>query len=209
MDAGTVFDDIASGSLAGLNTGNIVEVSGFVDASGTIRATRIKFESDQFEQGTTEIEVKGSISNLDTGAMTFLLGDLTVDYSDAELPQSGLSDGLAVEVHSTQGYDMNNVLIASKIQVEDTSLGEKEGEKVEVEGFVTDFISESDFEVNGQRVQTDSLTQYEGGIATDIALNVKLEVKGTIIAGNILLADKIGIENESESEGESGSSSDN
>jgi hypothetical protein len=200
VDADTAFDDIPSGDLTGLSVGNIVEVSGFVDGLGTVRATRIKFESGSFEPGTTQLEIRGTVSNLDTAGMTFDLGDLKVDYSQVNaenLPSGGLANGMAVEVHSTEGI-VDGALIASQIQAEDLSLGEHEGETVEVEGFVTAFTSQTDFEVNGQRVQTDSQTKYEGGTAADIGPNVKLEVKGTIIAGDILLADRIEIKNGNE-----------
>ena len=66
VDGGTSFDDsISPASLDGLSQGQFVEISGLFDANGVIRATRI-------EPGLGQVEVHGTITNLDNGAQTWV-----------------------------------------------------------------------------------------------------------------------------------------
>jgi hypothetical protein len=67
IDGSTVFDDsFADPSINGLAVGDFVEVSGFPDANGVVSASRI-------ESGTAggDLEVRGTVSSLDTGNSTF------------------------------------------------------------------------------------------------------------------------------------------
>jgi hypothetical protein len=74
VDAATSFDDsLPIPSLAGLMVGDFIEVNGLFDSNGDIRATRI-------EPGVGEVEVHGVISGLDTGAQTFAINNLVVNY---------------------------------------------------------------------------------------------------------------------------------
>lgn len=184
-------------TLNDIIVGNSVEVSGFTDAAGAIHATYIKVKAP----GETEIEVKGTISELNVISWTFKIGTLTVAYSgDTNIEiNGGLRDGLFVEVKSTTGIDDAGVLIASEVETEDEIFSiahGDEGDKVEIEGIVTNSLSsENKFEVNGQPVQVTSATQFEGSTSqADIILGARLEVEGTIDANGVLIAREISIE---------------
>ncbi len=200
--------------------GNIVEVSGFVDSTGVIHATYIKVKGSA---GEGEIEIKGTISNLNDTAHTFNIGTLIVDYNNALANgqievTGGLQNGLFVEVKSNAG-PIEGVLTASKIEAEDEIFSiahGDEGDKVEVEGFVTSVTnldSENKFEVNGQQVQITNETQIEKddsvGSVNDIDLGVRLEVEGTVDANGVIIAKEISIESGDDSgEGDSDDSPD-
>jgi len=67
VSGSTLFDDnIQPASIAGLQVGNIVEVSGFPNAAGEIVASRI-----QQEAAGSALEVKGIVQSLDMTAHTF------------------------------------------------------------------------------------------------------------------------------------------
>ena len=192
----TVFDDsIQPQSLDGLTDGDVVEVSGLPDADGFIRATRID------TSGTGEFEVKGLVSNLNVGALTFDIGDLTVDYSAATLEdfvQGGPSEGDLVEAKGS-GLNGAGALVAAIVELEteleDSDLGE-DGDDAEIEGYVTGFRSGSDFDVLGVRVTTTAATVYERGTADQVQLNVRLEVEGHLQADGSILAEKVQFEPE-------------
>jgi hypothetical protein len=83
--AGTLVGDSCTASLADLSSlaGEFaVEVFGFAEPAGTVAATRIEcrtaadFVNDEFE-------VNGIVSNHDAHAMTFMINELKVDYSNA------------------------------------------------------------------------------------------------------------------------------
>ncbi|MEO0345200.1 MAG: DUF5666 domain-containing protein [Pseudomonadota bacterium] len=190
IDAGTSFDDdFPVSGLAGLQVNDVVEVSGFVASDGSIIATRIERDDDN-----DDFERKGIVESLDTSALTFSLGSLVVDYSAAlleDFPSGDIADGDLVEVEGTLDPNDVNRLIASKVEFEDP-LGEFDSDDdVELEGLVTRFVSETDFDVNGIPVTTDGDTEFENGSAADIALDVRIEVEGEIIADGVLLADEI------------------
>jgi hypothetical protein len=90
----TTFDTIAPN--------DVVEVSGLFDDTGTIWATFIG-KVGVFNPGL-DVEVKGYVTNLNSGLKTFAVNDLTVDYSSADtssLPGGIPADGLLVEVQGT------------------------------------------------------------------------------------------------------------
>ncbi len=176
-------------SLIDLSVGDLVEVSGLIDANENIRATRIE-QKPGFIPGVTEVELKGIISNLNSTLRTFVIGDLGVDFSSAVV-EGTLRNGVFVEVKGTQ--IIGGVLIATRVEVEDRGLDGKAGTQVEIEGFVSNITSATAFNVSRQAVRITSQTIFENGTSSDIALNVKVkvEVEGELDSNGVLLAKKI------------------
>jgi hypothetical protein len=175
----TVFDNFtgsASPVPSDLISLVIVEVSGF--PTGTIRATRIEKKSAAFDPGTTVIEIRGTVSNLNTSTKTFQIGTLIVNYSGVTVTGT-LAGGKYVEVTSSQNVS-GNTLTAEAVEVKTAELRGNAGEKVELQGFVNDANpSLGDFELEGTAVEYTTSTEFEGGIKSDVAQDVKLEVEGT------------------------------
>lgn len=195
VNTGTHYEGVTG--LSDLHEGYVIEVSGLPQADGTILATYIELKSTSYTPGD-EIEVKGTISNLDIFAKNFQIGDLTVDYSTLgpdHLPSGGLSDGLFVEVKSTTGF-VGDVLVASEVELEDSGIHSSEGTEVNLEGFVTRFVSAVDFDVNDQPVTTTDATVFEHGTQTSLGPNVRLEVEGRLDSNGVLIARQISFENE-------------
>jgi len=192
----TIFESDVPGidSVDKVAAGNVVEVSGFSSGNGSVYATRM--EVTLATHAGEEIEVKGIISNL--AATTFDLGGLTVDFSSAlfddSIPDGTLSDGQYVEVKSTAGFNPDDELIASEIELQDggdMDLGGDEGDEVELNGIVTAVNSDTAFEIGGHTIIITDSTSIEHGNAGDIAIGVYLEVEGELNAGGDLLADEI------------------
>jgi Domain of unknown function (DUF5666) len=172
VDSLTVIEDRAQSSAIALSTlavGQFVEVSGLVDANGEILATRIERKTG-FVAGVTEVEVRGTLSGLNTNARTFALGALTVNFSTATVVGS-LSNGVFVQVRGTQTAP-GSIVTATRVTVEDPTVGGAAGTKIEIEGFVTAFTSATVFSVNGQAVTTTTQTVFENGTIADLAQNV-------------------------------------
>jgi len=169
-----------------------VEVSGSVNADGAIVATRIECKSV-----LGEMEVKGTVSNLNTTTtpMTFQINALVVDYSEANMDNfpSTISDGDPVEAKGTS-LGASGELIATRVEFKGALFDGAEGDHAEIEGFITSFTSETDFEVNDIPVTTSTSTTFEGGDAADLGLNLKVEVEGEFDAsGTTLVATKVEI----------------
>ena len=189
VDADTSFDDrISPASLDGLTAGDIVEVSGFLRADGSIGATRIEPKA-----AGGEFEVTGSVANLDTGALAFTLGGLTVDYSAAQLddfPAGAPEEGQLVEAKGT-ALGTSGELLATRVEFKGNDRPGDAGDRVEVEGFITRFGSASDFEVEGRTVTTDGGTVFENGTGADLGLNRKVEVEGVLDDTGVIDASKV------------------
>lgn len=187
----TSFDDsISPTSIDGLNVGDIVEVSGLVDADGRITATRI-----ESKPVGTEFEVLGTVSNLDSANFRFNINDLVVDYSGATLDNfSGgqISEGDLVEAKG-MSLAAGGELTATKVELKNGLPNVADGVHVEIQGFITRFVSAQDFDVTGLPVTTTASTVYEGGVEGDLGLNVKVEVEGDINSSGVLVATKVDI----------------
>lgn len=182
----TVFQNITS--LSQLSANSVVEVSGMPDATGVIQASYIELKGTL--AAGTDIELKGTIANLDTTAKTFTVGALTVDYSAASLSMgSGIANGQFVQVSGTgAGYTggASPRLAATKVETDREDADGIEHDKLSVEGYVSGFTGGNTFTVSGQPVNTGSLS------LTGIANNVKVEVEGTLTNG-VLVAVKISL----------------
>lgn len=178
-------DAVKTFAAAGFAINDLVEVHGYPDDTGGLRATRV------LVKGSGEFETKGFVTSL--GANSFGLAQtpngtpfLTVRYSSGQLP-TGFAAGSKVQVKTTAPPAAGEI-IASLIKLEDR-VGAA-GERVAVEGFVTGG-SVTDFEITGQRVITDSATLFEGGVKGDFAPGVKLEAEGTMNAAGTVVASRI------------------
>ena len=192
-DAQTLYDGIANG-FSDLFSGMKVEVYGLRDARGDIHATLIELESDsEFED-----ELRGTVSDLTLATFTFKIGDLTIRYDNNTQFEHGmlmndLKNGATVEVH----LDISSTPPrATKIEFEDNEDSQfvaGEGWRAEVEGYVTNVVNSTTFEIGSQTVRTNTSTLYDGGQAGDIAVGRKVEAEGTISSG-VLIARKIKFE---------------
>ena len=174
---GTTFDTIAPD--------DVVEVSGLFDDTGAIWATFIG-KTGGVVPGL-EVEVTGYIVNFEPAFQSFEINGLTVDYSLADtnaLPDGMPAEGLFVEVQGTLDA-IGEEMVASGIQLGDELDADDAGE-IEVTGFVTDFVSPSEFTVGNQPVQTGADTLFVDGTQSNVALGVKLEAEGTLVDGVIL-----------------------
>ena len=136
---------------------DVVEVSGYLDDTGAIRATFVGKTGDI--TAILEYGVTGFVANLDIDSQTFKINDLTVDYSSADtsaLPGNLPTDGLLVEVEGTLDA-ISGVMIATKIELEE-ELDDGDGDEIEVMGFVTEIITENSiikFKIGNQEVHVD------------------------------------------------------
>lgn len=191
VNSATSFDpEFSPRSIEGLSDGDVVAVSGYVNSEGRIVATRIDPGSDD-----GDFQVRGRIENLDDAALTFDINELAVDYGQAVIEGgSSLGNGDLVEVSGTQSAP-GEALVAARVQLEsEFQDGAPVGAEIELEGFVTRFVSATDFDVSGVATTTASGTQYEDGNTANLALDVLVEVEGRFDSGGVLVADRIEFE---------------
>jgi hypothetical protein len=168
-------------AAGGFAAGQVVEVHGFADDNGGLRATRVA------KKAAGEFEVKGFVTS--TGAtfgLSLTPGGASVLTVTGTLP-AGAVVGSLVEAKSNAA-PAAGAITATTVQLED-AIGAA-GEKIEVEGIVTTGNVDS-FTVNGQKVITSSATLFEGGLKTDFAVGVKVEAEGPLNAAGAIAATKV------------------
>ena len=150
----TVFEDVRFGALA---TGMALEVSGYRDPNGRLRATRVEADDDP-----NEVQLEGVVGALN--GLNFRIGSQPVDASAAnlsDLPNSALSAGLRVSV---EGRLQNGVIVADDIDsADDLSRGLEANAAITLLGSVSG-LSGSTFVVEGLTVDTSNAQLQTGGL---------------------------------------------
>jgi hypothetical protein len=185
VDAQTVFDGT---SFALLSAGDLLEVSGPRNANGSVVATFVQSKST-----LDEYKLVGTVTNTMPTTRTFTIGGLTVDALTADvgdLPGDPATwNGLVVEAKG-DAIDFTaatNTIIASKVEpVHGPTLDTGSG--LELEGFITDFVSAAQFEVLGFDVRTTPSTVFINGESASLADNVKVQLRGNIASDGVLEA---------------------
>jgi hypothetical protein len=192
FDELTVFDGASFDNLA---VGNMVQISGQWRSQERIQATHIERKANAYVAGMA-MEVKGAISGLDAGTQHFNIGTQPCDYSAASLELGGanLANGLYVEVTSTSPIS-NGDLILDRIQARDHDRDRDQlcdsGCDFDLDGYVTMFVSPTEFAVDDSAVSTTAATTYVNGTVETLAIDVRLAVSGTLDDAGVLIADRI------------------
>jgi Domain of unknown function (DUF5666) len=196
IDNATVFDGYAAG-LTSVLVSDQVEVYALFDAAtNTYLATRIEKKT-----GLAVFKISGAISSLNTTNKTFVLGNAptaqTVSYAGigaAQLP--ALSNGLRVRV-KVGTSQVSGAWVASQVRSGVPSL--PNSAVAELEGIVSDFVSLSNFKLNGVSVNAGGSVTYEDGTSANVVNGQRIEVKGTVQNG-VLVASKVEVKNASGSD---------
>ena len=178
--------------FATLRADDVLEISGFVDNNGAIRATRVELKGQFPANSAAEIRgvVSNPVLNLD-GTGSFNLGLVLVRYTTAttfeDLTPASLVNGDFVEVEGTLRLT-GNELDATKIELEDQGLGGGDADEAEIEGIVTNRVSNTSFSVGGTIIDaTSAVFEPTGFIVMD---GSPVEVEGSLLGG-VLIAERV------------------
>ncbi|KGJ95692.1 DUF5666 domain-containing protein [Thalassotalea sp. ND16A] len=179
-----------------LEMGDFVEVNGFFNDTEQLVATRIELDDED-----NEISIKGFVNNLDTVAQTFSLSNLLINYAEAEFDDftaADLADGQQVKVKGLLTNLTDDTLQVDKVKL--ITHNDEPDSHAEIKGLITDFVSATEFMVNGINVTTNSQTEIENGDSTQLGNNVNVEVEGQFNDDNVLVASEVEIEDDLEVE---------
>jgi hypothetical protein len=194
FDELTIFENLAYDDLS---AGNVVRVIGRIRHQNQVQATHVERLAIAYVAGMP-MTVKGEISDLDLASMQFRIGTQLCDYSAAmlDLGSADLANGLYVDVSSSAPL-AGGSLILDRVQARDRDRDRDRdhqcdsGCEFDLEGFITEFVSPTDFYVDGAPVTTTSSTVYVNGTESSLALDVLVAVSGTMNDAGVLVADKI------------------
>lgn len=180
-------------TFADLQDGQVIEVSGFIDANGDITAAYIELKEDSYTRDTgleeaDVFELKGKVTTV-INDLSFTIGDLIIDTTNTG-DTTGL-DGMFVKAKGT--FDGTDTLTTTEtVEIDNDGFDIEDADKAELEGLATTACTTNtcDFTLSGVTVRIDSNTTFIDGIVTDIYEGVKLEAEGAL-QGGILHASEI------------------
>lgn len=188
VDNATLFSSLAPD--------DVVEVSGFADNAGRIRATRVFPPAPPAPPPFLEFEVKGFVSGSAGGA--FRIGPLP-DGSGVSVavsfPAGGPADGAYVQVVTRDAAPAGGVIAADNFTALAPRTEFPEGAAVELAGLITTPWSgagdDLSMRVEGKRAVWSAGTEFVGGAPGDARQpNRRVSVRGTENGGT-LSADRI------------------
>jgi hypothetical protein len=181
-----------------LKRNDIVEVSGFADNAGRIRATYILPMSPPMPPPAQEFEVKGFVSG--SSSTGFRLGPLPDGSGKTVMvsyPPGGPANGTYVQVITTDWEPVGGSITATRIEIFPARTDIPENVSFDLEGLVTTPWTGSgndlSFAVEGKRVQWNDATEFAGGGGTQEdtrQANRKVQVQGAN-TGGVLFAARI------------------
>jgi Domain of unknown function (DUF5666) len=199
-DDRTVFVGTTLNSIA---VGNVLEVSGLIDQTGTIFASYINKKADALAQGSP-VEARGVVQDLNSTLHRFTINSLTIDYSAATVTGFTGAGPAPGELVSVKGRLADpSTLVATNVEFKN-ELGRDDVETADIEGFVTQFTSTSQFALGSIAIVTDDATVFKEAAAGDLSVGIRLKVRGsatsgTVLADEVAVADHIKMESDVES----------
>ncbi len=185
-ETGTIFEGT---TFAGLDANDVVEISGFRTSDTTIDATYVEFKGT-LVPGTTEVELRGTISGYMPPTQEFMLDGVLITFDNmTDIDVSGVLDnGLFVEVEGIY-FDNPSVLVhAEEIEEEEEGFGD-DVDDVSLQGIISDFMGgPQTFEIDGQAIDFSGAQIEPSGATLENGLEV--EVEGDIVGG-VLIAEEV------------------
>lgn len=180
-DATTTFDGV---DVALITVGDLLEISGALDESGTLRATYVQLESSP-----AEYKALGVAQNV-TGT-TLTLDGLSVNYANAtvrDFENMAVTDGDVLEVRGLASaftapdqFEVTDVQRLPRLRLGNSA-------ETRLEGFIESFNDSSDFTVQTTQVATNSSTVFINGEEDDLEVGIKVQVEGSIGADGSISA---------------------
>jgi hypothetical protein len=195
----TVLANIPGNDLSNLNTSDLVEVYGIVDANNIVRATRIEYKT---LDGLLEWKLTGFASNVTSASLS--IGAQVVDVAGVVIDDcaSTLANGDFVEIKAATnpGFVSGDTMeLVSKVECELRGIPVPTNPSATVipaqfEGVVSDYTGSGDteFYLGAQRVVLGGALEYRGGTSEDLLNGARIEAEGQFNTGTgLLTASKI------------------
>jgi len=184
VDAATVFDEGLNGGLAGLRTGDMVEVYAVFDsAQQRYRATRV--EPASLARG---LRLRGPALEVNTAAQTLRVGATSYSYAGAGGVPAGLAAGQFVRLRLEADLLPAPRWVVRNFGTALRPLADADG--VKIEGLITAYTSPAAFNVNGRRVDASGTVPGAG-----LGVGVRVEVEGNL-RGDVLRATRVVIKSD-------------
>ena len=187
-ETGTLFKNT---TFFDIEVDDVVEVSGFRVSPTQINATYVEETDENVDFGSTEVELRGTITDYSPGLPeTFKINGVTITTdvdTEIEVPNGMLVDGIYVEVEGV--IQTPTSILAEEIESEDEDFDD-EIDEISLQGVVSGFSGNinDDFFLGSQRVNAGTAKFSPASLILTNGLKIKVE--GNIIDG-LLIADEV------------------
>jgi cytochrome c-type biogenesis protein CcmE len=170
--------------------GDEVEVKAVQQEDGTFLAIKVEIDNDNDAEEERYIDLEGVIDSF-TSLTEFSVNghavttQLNTRYAGFNSEQ--LAVGVAVEVKGE--LNAEGVIVARKIELD--SEDDSDEREADIEGKISEFTSAQSFKIGEQVIVTNEQTEFKHGTASDLALDVEVEVEGEINNDGALVAKKV------------------
>jgi len=192
IDDQTLFRNTAPSAIS---AGMVLEVSGYMDEDGVIRATFVGKIAESLPPGGP-VKITGEVQNLNAGAKTFRIGGLTIDYTGAtRVPPTVPEPGQFLEVRGR--LQAPGLLMADRLELEE-DIGSAAFETIDLEGIATQISSAAEFKLGRNIVRTDPATDWTNILPEELTPGTRVIVRGVptdgaILAREVRLSEKVKI----------------
>jgi len=164
----TTFDDATNG-VAGLKNGDSIEVYGFARPDGSYAAARI----ERLAAAPARLKLRGIVTSIDATGRTLNIGAALIDYSGISNPPT-LTVGRFVRADLAPARNAGKWVAIALDGRQNQAASAPQGRRVELEGFITEVVSNTRFSVDGVMVNADGVT----ALPANLARGDRVEVKG-------------------------------
>ena len=188
----TVYDNF--GGVGVLAVGQVVEVHGQAGTAGGIVATYVEREATSeaaFAAGGGEYRLRGPISGLagTSAAYSFSVRGVPIRTDAATRIDGTPAEGAAVSVRLNPTRQGDGRYLAERLKLRKASYDVSSSSEAEIEGYVSEFdAAAGSLRVAGYPAQLGSNVVYEDGVAADLKNGVRVEAKGSIQNGVLVVA---------------------
>lgn len=189
VDAATVFDESLAGGLAGLRTGDMLEVyAQFDTAQQRYRATRV--DPAALARG---LRLRGPVLELNTVTQTLRVGGTSYSYAGASGVPTGLAVGQFVRLRLEADLLPTPRWVVRAFGTALRPLADADG--VKLEGLISAYASPAAFSVNGRAVDASGVVPGAG-----LAVGVRVEIEGNL-RGGVLRATRVVVKSDDDVNG--------
>lgn len=189
----TVYDNF--GGVGALAVGHVVEVHGQADPAGGVVATYVEREATSeaaFAAGDGEYRLRGPISGLTgaSAAYSFSVRGVAMRTDAATRIDGTPAEGAVVSVKLDPTRQGDGRYLVERLKLRKAVYDDvSSSSEAEVEGYVSEFnAAAGSLRVAGYPAQLGSNVVYEDGVAADLKDGIRVEAKGRIQNGVLVVA---------------------
>lgn len=181
-------------TFANVAINNRLDISGFFDANGVLRATYVALDEPAFSPGVSEVEARGVVENVNGNSFDLRLApgviimvNINGSTNLSDLPNNMVVNGLRVEVEGTIA-SLGATTINAR-EVEDERFDD-DVDNFSITGSISNFMSNTQFNIGNLPINASGARFSPASLGTNLGNGAVVQAEGRVVNGT-LIADSI------------------